>query len=186
MTFLEGIPEICSGVVLLFFFALHLQWFPSSGAETAYAEKALFPWLLDVGNHLALPLMTLVLAYVPGNFLLTRNSMMMVIKEQFIITARAKGIPPFIIRYRHAARNALLPLFTRFGLRIAFMITGTLVVERINSYPGLGTLLFNAIRVRDLPVIQAVVLASSIIVLAIILGMEYLYRFVDPRIRDAH
>ena len=182
MTLLEGIPEICSGVILLVIFALHLQWFPASGAETAYTEMAFFERLVDVGHHLFLPLLTLILAYVPGNFFLTRNSMIMVIKEQFIMTARAKGIPPLKIRYKHAARNALLPVVTRFGLRIAFMITGVLVVERINSYPGLGTLLFNAIQARDLPVIQAVVLASSLIVLAVILGMEYVYRIIDPRI----
>lgn len=185
MTLLEGIPEICSGVILLVIFALHLQWFPASGAETAYAQNAFFERIFDVGHHLVLPLLTLVLAYVPGNFLLTRNSMIMVIKAQFIITAKAKGIPPLKIRYKHAARNALLPVVTRFGLRFAFMITGALVVERINSYPGLGTLLFNAIQARDLPVIQAVVLASSVMVLAVILGMEYTYRLIDPRIGNA-
>ena len=186
MTMLEGVPEICSGVILLVVFAFYLKWFPASGAETAYAEQSLFGWLVDVAHHLALPLLTLILAYVPGNFLLTRNSMIMVIKEQFIETARAKGIPPIKIRYRHAARNALLPVFTRFGLRIAFMITGALVVERINSYPGLGTLLFNAIQARDIPVIQWVVLASSIIVLFVIQGMEYVYRMIDPRIENAY
>ncbi len=139
-----------------------------------------------MAHHLTLPLTTLVLAYFPGNFLLTRNSMMMVIKAHYIETARAKGIPPRRIRYAHAARNALQPIVTRFGLRLAFMITGALVVERINSYPGLGTLLFNAIQARDLPVIQAVVLFSSLIVLCVILGMEGVYRIIDPRIGNAH
>ena len=142
--------------------------------------------LIDIAHHLALPLATLVFAYFPGNFLLTRNSMMIVIKACYIETARAKGLPPLRIRYAHAARNALQPIVTRFGLRLAFMITGALVVERINSYPGLGTLLFNAIQARDLPVIQAVVLFSSLIVLGIILGMESVYRLIDPRIRHAH
>jgi peptide/nickel transport system permease protein len=185
MTVLEGVPEICTGVILLFIFALHLRWFPAAGAETAYAYGGLLRWIADVGRHLALPLGTLVLAYFPGNFLLTRNSMVMVIKAPYITTAKAKGIPPLRIRYAHAARNALLPVITRFGLRLAFMITGALVVERINSYPGLGTLLFNAIQSRDLPVIRAVVLMSSLIVLAVILGMELTYRMIDPRIGDA-
>ena len=184
-TVLEGIPEICTGVVLLFIFALKLQWFPAAGAETAYAEGGLFTRVIDVLHHLALPLCTLILAYLPGNFLLTRNSMMMVMKAPYMVTARAKGVPPRRVRYVHAARNALLPVVTRFGLRLAFMITGALVVERINSYPGLGTLLFNAIQSRDLPVIQAVVLFSSLIVLAVILSMEGLYRMIDPRIRHA-
>ena len=186
MTVLEGVPEISTGVILLVVFALHLGWFPAAGAETAYAEVSLWARLADVGHHLALPLATLVLAYFPGNFLLTRNSMVMVIKQSYITTARAKGLPARRIRYAHAARNALLPLVTRFGLRLAFMVTGALVVERIHSYPGLGTLLFNAIQARDLPVIQAVVLASSLMVLTIILGLEMIYRIIDPRIEHAH
>ena len=184
-TVLEGIPEICTGVIFLVIFALNLQWFPAAGAETAYAQGDLFTRLMDILDHLVLPLFTLVLAYLPGNFLITRNSMMMVMKAPYMVTARAKGLPPRRIRYAHAARNALLPVVTRFGLRLAFMITGALVVERINSYPGLGTLLFNAIESRDLPVIQAVVLFSSLIVLAVILSMEGVYRIIDPRIRHA-
>lgn len=186
MTIIEGIPEISTGVILLMVFALNLQWFPAAGAETAYAEVSCWARLTDVGHHLALPLATLVLAYFPGNFLLTRNSMMMVIKAPFVTTARAKGLPARRVRYAHAARNALLPLVTRFGLRIAFMVTGALVVETIFSYPGLGTLLFNAIQARDLPVIQAVVLVSSLMVLMIILGLEIVYRIIDPRIEYAH
>jgi peptide/nickel transport system permease protein len=186
MTFIEGIPEISTGVILLVVFALNLQWFPAAGAETAYAEVSLGARLADVAHHLALPLATLVLAYFPGNFLLTRNSMMMVIRAAFVTTARAKGLPARRIRYAHAARNVLLPLVTRFGLRLAFMVTGALVVETIFSYPGLGTLLFNAIQARDLPVIQAVVLVSSLMVLMIILGLEIVYRMIDPRIEHAH
>jgi peptide/nickel transport system permease protein len=112
--------------------------------------------------------------------------MVMVIKQAYITTARAKGLPAKRVRYAHGARNALLPLVTRFGLRLAFMITGALVVERIFSYPGLGTLLFNAIKARDLPVIQSVALVSSLMVLAIILGLEIIYRIIDPRVEYAH
>ena len=185
MTVLEGIPEICTGVILLFVFALQLQWFPAAGAETAYGEMNFSAHVVDVAHHLALPLLTLVMAYFPGNFLLTRNSMIMVIMADYIKTARAKGLPPLRIRYVHAARNALLPVVTRFGLRLAFMITGALVVEKINSYPGLGTLLYNAIQARDLPVIQAVVLMSSLIILAIFFALEFAYRIIDPRIQYA-
>ncbi len=185
MTVLEGIPEICTGVILLFVFALQLQWFPAAGAETAYGQKDFMTYLVDIGHHLTLPLCTLVLAYFPGNFLLTRNSMMMVIVADYVNTARAKGLPPLRIRYVHAARNALLPVVTRFGMRLAFMITGALVVEKINAYPGVGTLLYNAIAARDLPVVQAVVLMSSLIILTIFFALEFMYRMIDPRIRHA-
>ena len=186
MTVIEGVPEISTGVILLVVFALNLQWFPAAGAETAYADVSFWARLVDICYHLSLPLATLVLAYFPGNFLLTRNSMMMVIKEPFVTTARAKGLPVWRVRYYHAARNALLPLVTRFGLRLAFMITGALVVETIFSYPGLGTLLFNAIQARDLPLIQAIVLVSSLIILTTILGLEMVYRIIDPRIEHVY
>jgi peptide/nickel transport system permease protein len=186
MTVIEGVPEISTGVILLVVFALNLQWFPAAGAETAYADVSFWARLVDICYHLSLPLATLVLAYFPGNFLLTRNSMMMIIKEAFVTTARAKGLAAWKVRYLHAARNALLPLVTRFGLRLAFMVTGALVVETIFSYPGLGTLLFNAIQARDLPLIQAIVLVSSLMVLTTILCLEIVYRIIDPRIEHAY
>ena len=185
MTVLEGVPEIGSGVLLLLVFALHLGWFPAAGAQTAYAESNAAGQVLDVLHHLALPLATLVLAYFPGNFLLARGSLVMVLKTSFVQTARAKGLPPRRIRYAHAARNALLPMVTRFGLRIAFMVTGALVVETIHSYPGLGTLLFNAIAQRDLPLIQGIVLFSSLLVLGINLCLEWAYGWLDPRVNHA-
>jgi len=186
MTLLEGVPEIGTGVVLLLLFSLHLGWFPAAGAETTYAHSSLAERVLDVAHHLALPLATLILAYLPGNFLLTRGSMVMLLKEQFVETARAKGLPPMRVRYIHAARNALLPMITRFGLRIAFMVTGALVVETIYSYPGLGTLLFNAISMRDLPLIQGIVLLSSLMVLFINMVLEWVYGRIDPRVNHAH
>ena len=183
MTVLEGIPEIGSGVLLLLFFALKLGWFPAAGAQTPYAHQSGLLWLLDVCRHLVLPLSTLILAYFPGNFLLARGSMVLVLKAPFVQTARGKGLPPRRVRYRHAARNALLPIITRFGLRLAFMITGALVVETIFSYPGLGTLLFKAIGMRDLPLIQGIVLSSSLLVLAVNLGLEFVYVRLDPGVR---
>jgi peptide/nickel transport system permease protein len=186
MTILEGVPEIGSAVILLLIFALHLGWLPAAGGETAYVKQSAGQWILDVMHHLALPLLTLFLAYFPGNFLLTRGSMVMVLKEQFIETARAKGLPSLRIRYAHAARNALLPMATRFGLRIAFMVTGALVVETIYAYPGLGTLLFNAIAMRDLPLIQGIVLLSSLMVLFVNLALEFVYGWIDPRVKHAY
>ena len=185
MTVLEGIPELCSGALLLLVFALHLGWFPAAGAQTAYADHTFVQQTADRLHHLALPLTTLILAYFPGNFLLARAGMVMVMKSPFVLTARAKGLPPVRVRYAHAARNALLPLVTRFGLRFAFMITGALVVETIFSYPGLGTLLFNAIAMRDLPLIQGIVLAASVMVLGVNLALEYVYTLLDPRVAHA-
>lgn len=185
MTVLQGVPEIGTGVILLMVFAFYLGWFPAGGGETAYAELTGMAYVIDILKHLALPFTTLFLAYFPGNFLLTRASMVMILRKQFLETARAKGLPPVRVRYAHAARNALLPMVTRFGLRIAFMITGALVIETIYSYPGLGTLLFNAITQRDLPLVQGIVLFSSLAILLINLALESAYGFLDPRVRHA-
>jgi peptide/nickel transport system permease protein len=185
MTMMEGIPEIGTAVILLLIFALHLGWLPAAGGETAYVDHSAGQKILDVIHHLALPLATLFLAYFPGNFLLTRGSMVMMLKKPFIETARAKGLTSMRIRYAHAARNALLPMVTRFGLRIAFMVTGALVVETIFAYPGLGTLLFNAIAMRDLPLIQGIVLFSSLAILFVNLVLEMIYGRIDPRVTYA-
>lgn len=185
MTLLQGIPEIGTGVILLMVFAFYLGWFPAGGGETAYAGLSGMARIIDILKHLALPFATLFLAYFPGNFLLTRASMVMILKKQYLETARAKGLPPVRVRYVHAARNALLPMVTRFGLRIAFMVTGALVIENIYSYPGLGTLLFNAISQRDLPLVQGIVLFSSLAILLINLVLESVYGLLDPRVRHA-
>ncbi|MBS0002885.1 MAG: ABC transporter permease [Thioalkalivibrio sp.] len=183
MTVLQGVPEIGTGVLLLMVFAYHLGWLPAGGGATLYVDHGFAERALDVLRHLALPLATLLLAWFPGNFLLARASMVLVLGQSFLDTARAKGLPPIRVRYAHAARNVLLPMATRFGLRFAFMVTGALVVETIFSYPGLGTLLFNAIGARDLPLIQGIVLFSSLAVLGINLVLESVYARLDPRVR---
>ncbi|AHE97091.1 ABC transporter permease [Thioalkalivibrio paradoxus] len=183
MTVLQGVPEIGTGVLLLMVFAYHLGWLPAGSGATLYVEYGFAERVLDVLRHLALPLATLLLAWFPGNFLLARASMVLVLGQSFLDTARAKGLPPMRVRYAHAARNVLLPMATRFGLRFAFMVTGALVVETIFSYPGLGTLLFNAIGARDLPLIQGIVLFSALAVLGVNLVLEWVYGRLDPRVR---
>lgn len=186
MGVLEGIPEMAIGVVLLASFAFYLNWLPAGGAQSPYAFLSLEGQVIDIARHLLLPMSALILAYFPGNFLLARNSMIMVLGEEFILTARAKGLPEKRVRYHHAARNALLPVVTRFGLRLGFMVTGVVVVETIFSYPGIGTLLFNAIRTRDVPLVEGIVLFSSLVILGVNLALELFYRRIDPRSRNAH
>lgn len=185
MAVMQGIPEIATGVVLLVVFSYNLGWFPTEGGVTAFADHDVWRRVSDIAHHLALPFLTLFLAYFPGDFLLARSGMVLVLGRQYLETARAKGLPPVRIRYAHAARNALLPMATRFGLRIAFMVTGVLVVETIFAYPGLGTLLFNAVALRDVPLVQGIVLFSSLVVLGINWGLDALYGLIDPRVNHA-
>jgi len=184
MTAFEGFPELATGVILLVVFSYNLGWFPSGGAETSYLMVSSFGRFTDIMGHFFLPFLTLVIAYSPGNFLLVRNSMIITIGEKYIMTARAKGLPPVKVRYRHAARNALLPLVTRIGMRFAFMFTGVLVVETVFSYPGLGTLLYNSISMRDVPLVRGIILVASLLVLIVNSCLDYVYMYLDPRIRD--
>ena len=183
MTIMEGIPEIGSGILLLLVFSLSLGWFPAAGAETVYGGMEGLEWLLDVAHHLALPLLTLILAYLPSNFLLSRASMLFAINTPYMLTARAKGLSPLRRRYMHAARNALIPVATRFAVRLASLLTGAVVVEAIHSYPGIGTLLFNAIGMRDLPLITGIVMFSSLAMLSATFALEFVYRALDPRLK---
>jgi peptide/nickel transport system permease protein len=185
MAVLEGFPEIATGVVLLFVFSFQLGWFPSAAAETAYAQVSVWERAGDIGRHMVLPWVTLFISFLPGNYLLMRNSMVMVIPEPYIRTAQAKGLAARRIRYAHAARTALLPFVTRFGLRLSLMVTGAVVVETIFSYPGIGTLLYNAIEMRDMPLVRGIVLIVSLLVLGINFALEFIYKIIDPRIEHA-
>jgi len=188
MTILQGVPPIGSGVLLLMIFSYQLGWLPAAGGMTPYVTLDPAARLLDLLQHLALPLLTLLLAFLPGHFLLARASMVLVLQQPFMEVAQAKGLSALRVRYCHGARNVLLPMTTNFGLRLASMMTGALVVETLFAYPGLGTLLFNAIAMRDLPLIQGIVLFSVLAVLAVNLVLDLLYARLDPRTKkeDAH
>ncbi len=123
---------------------------------------------------------------IPGDYLLIRNSMMLTIREPYVLTARAKGIRERRIKYLHAARNAILPFATRIGVRLAYLITGALFIETIFAYPGLGLLTYNAISNRDLPLMQGILTVSVILVLLINIVVDLLYQKIDPRVDYAY
>ncbi|MEZ4640295.1 MAG: ABC transporter permease [Caldilineaceae bacterium] len=137
----------------------------------------------DILEHLALPVATLTLVSVPGTFIVTRYSMLEVLKEEYIRVARAKGLPTVTLMFRHAIRNALLPVVTVFMLNLGFVFSGATVVETVFSYPGLGRLLFEAVLNRDYPVLQA---AFLLITISVIIGnilADLVYPVLDPRVR---
>jgi len=142
--------------------------------------------VLDVLKHLALPLAALTLAYVGSVYLLTRNTMITVLKEPYMLTAKAKGLSQRALKYRHAGRNSMLPVFTVTGLWLGRLVTGALFVEIVFSYPGLGYLTYEALLARDYPVIQGVLLLAATFVLAANFMVDLFYRKVDPRVSYAH
>lgn len=148
---------------------------------TVWAE--LLPFALDIGDHLILPTITLSLIGFGGTMLLTRASMLETLREDYILTARAKGLPSKVIRDRHAARNALLPVTTSLVIGLAFLIGGGVVTETVFSWPGMGRTLLNAAITEDIPLVIGAFSFIAILALLAHLIVDIMYMYLDPRIR---
>ncbi|HII06345.1 MAG TPA: ABC transporter permease [Methanotrichaceae archaeon] len=185
LMFLNGFPDFFMGIVLLLVFGVVLGLVPLSGALTPYSGLEGPHLALDILHHLLAPLAALVLVRITSSYLLTRNTMITTLKENFILTARAKGCSEGQIKYRHAGRNSLLPVVTATGLMIPHLITGALFVEIVFSYPGVGWLLYNALLTRDYPLIQGILLMVTVAVLVVNLLVDILYQKLDPRVSHA-
>ena len=141
------------------------------------------PFALDIAHHSILPIVTLALVAFAGVMLLTRGSMLETLKEDYILTAQAKGVPDKDIRDRHAARNALLPVVTSFVLGLAFIIGGGVVTETVFSWPGMGQLLLQSTVAEDIPVAVGALAFVGVLALIAHLLVDILYAVLDPRIR---
>ena len=180
---LYSMPEGWLGMLLLLLFSGWLHWFPaggySSGGQTGVSQ------VVDVANHLFLPLLTLTLGYIGGYSIIMRSSMIDTTHEDFVGTARAKGVPERMVRKHHVVPNAILPTFTLIFLSFGFVLGGAIVIETVFSWPGLGLLTYDAIRTLDYPVIQAVFLIASAAVILANLIADISYGYLDPRIKEA-
>lgn len=136
-----------------------------------------------MARHWALPAAVLTLEMATARFLLVRNSMVTVLGEDFMLVARAKGLAERALKYRHGLRNAVLPFFTAFSAQVGFAVTGTIFVETLFAYPGMGRLMFEAVSARDYPLLQGAFLLAAIGVLAANLLADALYGVLDPRTR---
>ena len=148
-----------------------------------FLRSEMRPYAWDIVHHTILPVVTLALVAFAGTMLLTRSSMLETLKEDYILTARAKGVPESDIRDRHAARNALLPVVTSFILGLAFIIGGGVVTETIFSWPGMGALLLNATIIEDVPLATGALGFIGILALLAHLLVDILYNVLDPRVR---
>lgn len=183
--FFDSVPSFWLGMVFIAVFAAGLRWFPIFGAMTPGAGFSGWPLLVDLARHLTLPLLTLTLITIPGMFLIMRYSMLTVLGEQYIATARSKGIGDRGVMFRHAMRNALLPVATVFMLNLGFVVSGATVIETVFSYPGVGRLLFEAVLARDYPVLQATFFIITVSVIGANILADMLYPLIDPRVRHA-
>jgi ABC-type dipeptide/oligopeptide/nickel transport system permease component len=164
-------PSFWLGVVLIFVFSVELGWLPSGR--------------MGGPDHYVLPVITLGSFLIAGFMRLVRSSMLDVMGSEFVKLARIKGLSEGVVIWKHCLRNALIPVLTLWGVFVGNLITGAIIVETVFAWPGVGRLTYEAVIYRDFPLLQAIIILKSILILAINLTVDILYAYVDPRIRLA-
>ena len=183
---LYSMPEFWLGMLLLLLFSSTLGWFPVGGRiSTNSYELSVFGYAIDVANHLFLPVLTLTLAYIGQFYLVMRSSLLDVLGEDYITTARAKVVSERQVLRHHAVRNALLPTVTLVALSFGYVIGGAITVEVVFSYQGLGLLTYTAILSKDYWLLQGMFLFFTLAVIVFNLIADFTYAYLDPRVREA-
>ena len=167
----QSLPSFWVGILLILFFGVRLGWLPVSGLEGL--------------SSLVLPALSLGLLPIVSVSRLTRSSMLDVLRQDYVRTARAKGLVENAVVYRHALRNGLLPVVTLVGLQLGALLSGAVITEQVFAWPGVGRLAVEAIQNRDYPVVQAAALVGSTFLVSINLLVDFVYTWLDPRIRLA-
>ncbi|MEX0946757.1 MAG: ABC transporter permease [Acidimicrobiia bacterium] len=181
--FMWALPTFFLGILLLFFGSRYLG-FPSGGRVTIGAQGGFFEQFWDIGAHMFLPTLTFTLVLLGEYMLVMRSSVVEVFGEDYIQTAKAKGLTVVEIIRKHAFRNAMLPIVTLIALNLGFTVSGAIQVETVFSWPGLGKLTVDAVSQRDYPVLQGAFLLLAISVIAANLVAELLYLRLDPRVTE--
>jgi peptide/nickel transport system permease protein len=191
-----AMPTFWLGIMLITVFAGGLHWLPSGGMTTprssppfgsndywVYFGKEPITALLDLGKHLIAPVITLVAVSVAGDSRFVRASMLEALSQDYVRTAKAKGLPGRVVTFKHALRNALLPVVTNIGLEIPFLFTGAIATETVFSWPGIGKLTIDATREYDYPTLMGVLLITALLTVLANLIADIAYAVVDPRIK---
>lgn len=181
---LEAMPSFWIGMILISVFAVGLGWFPSFGAVSLVSPGGGLASALDVAHHLILPVAALTLATSGSVFLLSRGSLLTTLGEDYTTMAEAKGVSERGVIFRHALRNALLPIYTHLTWNLAYNISGAVVIETVFAYPGLGRLIYEGVLARDYPLLQGAFLLVTIGVVSINLLADLTYPLLDPRVRQ--
>ncbi|RDH74616.1 ABC transporter permease [Mycolicibacterium moriokaense] len=179
-----SLPTFWVGMLLIFVFSVSLGWLPISGMFTANAlYPNVFAELSDLARHLILPTIAMVLVDIAQFVLITRSSLLATMSEDYMTTARAKGLSPRRILWRHGVRNALLPVVTATTLYASALVGGTIQVETVFSWPGMGELIYLSVVRRDYPVMEACFLIFAVVVVLANFASDVIYRRLDPRVR---
>ncbi len=181
-----AMPAFWLAILLMMLFGVYLHWLPISGIKSMNYESLSF-WgrFLDQARHLVLPIFVSAFGGIAGISRYMRSSMLEVIRQDYITTARAKGLPEHKVIYQHALRNALLPIITILGLSIPGLIGGSVIFEQIFSIPGMGQLLWDSVMRRDYPVIMGILTIGAILTLIGNLLADLCYAIADPRVRSS-
>ncbi len=185
--FFYSMPLFWFGIILIWLFAFQLGWFPFGGMVTPELSRQGYPdiWsqIADVGSHMVLPLITLMMVGLAFTILLMRNSMLEVLGEDYITTAKAKGLSERTVMYKHAARNAMLPVVTVIAISVGGVVSGGVLTETIFSWPGMGFYLVQSTLQQDYPAVQGVFFLLAVLTILANVAADVLYAFMDPRVR---
>jgi peptide/nickel transport system permease protein len=176
------VPDFWLSILLLGLFAVQLDLFPTGGLEDPGTTATGLSLLLDQAHHMALPAITLALAYLGEYAIVMRSSLLDTVREDYLQLARAKGLRDADVRRRHAVPNALLPVVSLSALNFGFVLSGAIAVESIYSWPGLGQATLEAIRGPDFPMLQGLFLLFSAALIVANLAVDLLYGYLDPRV----
>ena len=179
-TILNSIPPFWIAILLLAVFAAKLGWFPLYGAYSLWSKHTGFARLFDVLRHLALPVVAMVITSLMPYFSTTRYSVMKTINEDYVRMAKYRGIPARRVRRRYIVRNAIVPVFTVVMMDIGYLLGGSVLIETVFSYPGMGVLMRDAVLARDYPLIQYTFLLSSVLTIAALFAADCLLQRLNP------
>lgn len=175
----SSVPGFFLSLLLIYLFTVKLGWLPSSGMTTLGTAGG----AADVAKHMVMPVLVLSTSMAGTNIRYIRSAMLEILQQDYLRTAKAKGIGKFLVINKHALRNALIPIITVIGMEIPVLFGGQVIIEQVFSWPGLGLMTMSAITNRDYPVIMGVCLLSAIVVLAANLITDILYALADPTIQ---
>jgi peptide/nickel transport system permease protein len=179
-----AMPTFWLALLLIMFFGVYLDWLPISGLTSLnYRQFTLWQKLQDLGAHVTLPVLVAAFGGLAGMSRYMRGNMLEVIRQDYIITARAKGLPERVVIFKHALRNALLPVITILGLSVPGLIGGSVIFESIFAIPGMGQLFYGAVMARDYPLVMGELVIGAVLTLVGNMLADVGYALVDPRIR---
>lgn len=180
-----SIPVFWLAQILIMVFSVKLGWLPAQGMISVRSNATGMAWFRDYLNHLVLPAFCITLSYLAVVVRVARSSMLEMLHQDFVLTARAKGLDETTVLWRHVLRNALIPVITVIGYNFGYSLTGAILTETVFAWPGLGGLFVSSVQYQDYPVLSGIFLFAAIAVVLANLITDILYAVVDPRVRSS-